>query len=237
MHLINVGERLERGEAGRRHGERGHPAQFMGQHADGRAGVEEDGLPRTHLTGRPAGDGVLGLVRLAEALPQRGLRVGEQGHGPPVGARQPAFGGEMREVATDGRRGHVEGCCELLHRGQPARGCEPDDLLPPCAGAELARRPQRGRRGLGIGWVHDVPSTDAGADQAFGLGAICAAWRSASTMLPTSTFPVPAMSKAVPWSTEVRMTGSPTLMLTPASMPRTLTGPWPWSWYIATTRS
>ena len=56
-------------------------------------------------------------------------------------------------------------------------------------------------------------------------------------MLASSAAPVPAMSNAVPWSTLVRITGSPTVTLTPASMPRTFTGPCPWSWYIATTRS
>ena len=49
--------------------------------------------------------------------------------------------------------------------------------------------------------------------------------------------PCPAMSNAVPWSTLVRITGRPTVMLTPSSRPSTLIGPWPWSWYIATTRS
>jgi hypothetical protein len=36
-----------------------------------------------------------------------------------------------------------------------------------------------------------------------GLGDISAAWRRASIMLRTSTIPLPAMSNAVPWSTEV----------------------------------
>ena len=56
-------------------------------------------------------------------------------------------------------------------------------------------------------------------------------------MLPGSATPRPAMSNAVPWSTLVRITGRPTVTLTPSSRPRTLIGPWPWSWYIATTRS
>ena len=41
-------------------------------------------------------------------------------------------------------------------------------------------------------------------------------------MLRGSAMPVPAMSKAVPWSTEVRITGRPTVMFTPASMPEHL---------------
>jgi hypothetical protein len=60
--------------------------------------------------------------------------------------------------------------------------------------------------------------------------------------------PLPAMSKAVPWSTEVRMIGRPSVMLTPLSAsqrpvagstlnPSSLTGICPWSWYMATTAS
>ncbi len=39
----------------------------------------------------------------------------------------------------------------------------------------------------------------------------------ASTMLVASAMPLPAISKAVPWSTEVRMIGRPSVMLTPES--------------------
>ena len=60
--------------------------------------------------------------------------------------------------------------------------------------------------------------------------------------------PRPAMSKAVPWSTEVRTIGRPSVMLTPLSAsqvpvagltlkPSSFTGMCPWSWYIATTAS
>ena len=35
----------------------------------------------------------------------------------------------------------------------------------------------------------------------------------------------------------VRTIGSPAVTLTPCSRPIALTGPWPWSWYMATTRS
>ena len=48
-----------------------------------------------------------------------------------------------------------------------------------------------------------------------------------STRLRSSALPVPAMSKAVQWSTEVRMTGRPRVMLTPSSRPRTLMGSGP----------
>ncbi len=61
------------------------------------------------------------------------------------------------------------------------------------------------------------------------LRASSAAWRSASMRLRSSAMPLPAMSKAVPWSTEVLTTGRPTVMFTPDSRPSTLMGPWPWS--------
>ena len=70
----------------------------------------------------------------------------------------------------------------------------------------------------------------------------------ASTMLSALARPVPAMSNAVPWSTDVRRIGRPSVMLTPLTAchtpvagsmlkPSSLTGMWPWSCYIATTAS
>src|SRR6267143_3872160 len=82
-----------------------------------------------------------------------------------------------------------------------------------------------------------VTAAHALSSYARDLGASATASRIACTRLRSSALPVPAMSNAVPWSTEVRTNGSPTVMFTPASRPSTLTGPWPWSWYIATTRS
>ena len=52
-----------------------------------------------------------------------------------------------------------------------------------------------------------------------------------------SARPVPAMSKAVPWSGLVRTSGRPSVTFTPCSTPRYFTGIRPWSWYIATTTS
>jgi hypothetical protein len=46
-------------------------------------------------------------------------------------------------------------------------------------------------------------------------------------MLRSSARLVPAMPTAVPWFTEVRTTGSPTVMFTPSSCPITFPGPWP----------
>ena len=48
---------------------------------------------------------------------------------------------------------------------------------------------------------------------------------------------MPAMSNAVPWSTEVLMNGSPRLTLTLFAQLCTLIAMWPWSWYIASTTS
>ena len=56
-------------------------------------------------------------------------------------------------------------------------------------------------------------------------------------MLAGSALPVPAMSKAVPWSTLVRKNGSPTVTFTPVSKPMSLIGMCPWSWYWTTTMS
>jgi hypothetical protein len=64
---------------------------------------------------RPAGDGVLLLERLARALPQRGFRVRTQGHGPAVGAGQPALPVQQRQVPANGGRGHLEPGGEFLH--------------------------------------------------------------------------------------------------------------------------
>ena len=47
----------------------------------------------------------------------------------------------------------------------------------------------------------------------------------------------PAISKAVPWSGEVRTTLSPAVKLTPSSKERALKGESPWSWYIASVAS
>ena len=49
------------------------------------------------------------------------------------------------------------------------------------------------------------------------LGPSRAARSMASTRLASLAIPLPAMSKAVPWSTEVRMMGRPTVTLTPSS--------------------
>src|SRR5207245_3224170 len=47
-----------------------------------------------------------------------------------------------------------------------------------------------------------------------------AATRTASSRFRWSAFPVPAMSKAVPWPVEVRMNGSPTSKVTTLPKPR-----------------
>ncbi len=49
--------------------------------------------------------------------------------------------------------------------------------------------------------------------------------------------PVPARSKAVPWSGEVRTNGSPSVTLTPRSKASVLIGISAWSWYMATAAS
>ena len=48
-------------------------------------------------------------------------------------------------------------------------------------------------------------------------------------MLPA--IPLPAISKAVPWSTELLIKGSPKVRVTDFSKSRVLQAMWPWSWY------
>jgi hypothetical protein len=48
--------------------------------------------------------------------------------------------------------------------------------------------------------------------------------------LASRATPRPAMSNAVPWSTDTRTTGRSTLMFTPSSPYTALNGACPWSW-------
>ena len=59
--------------------------------------------------------------------------------------------------------------------------------------------------------------------------AICAASRKAAARLDGLALPVPAMSKAVPWSGEVRMNGNPSVTLTASSNAIVLIGISAWS--------
>ena len=49
-------------------------------------------------------------------------------------------------------------------------------------------------------------------------------------MLPSRASPCPARENAVPWSGEVRMNGSPSVVLTASSKAISLVGINPWSW-------
>ena len=59
----------------------------------------------------------------------------------------------------------------------------------------------------------------------------------AARKLVVEAMPFQAMSKAVPWSTEVRTMGRPRAMLTPPSKSRSFEGMWPWWCYMLTTAS
>ena len=61
------------------------------------------------------------------------------------------------------------------------------------------------------------------------VAAIRAASRNAATRLDGLALPVPAMSKAVPWSGEVRMNGNPSVTLTASSNAIVLIGISAWS--------
>ena len=55
----------------------------------------------------------------------------------------------------------------------------------------------------------------------------------AANRLVGEALPEPARSSAVPWSTEVRMMGRPSVTLMPSSKAAYLSTARPWSWYIA----
>src|SRR6266536_847954 len=77
-----------------------------------------------------------------------------------------------------------------------------------------------------------APPPPAGPCPASSLAA-----RRAAFMLAALATCFPAMSKAAPWSGAARRKGRPSVTATPSSGLSSLTGIWPWSWYIATTRS
>ena len=61
--------------------------------------------------------------------------------------------------------------------------------------------------------------------------------RKAAIRLAGRARPVPAISKAVPWSGEVRRKGKPSVTLTASSKASVLIGIKAWSWYIASAAS
>src|SRR4029453_11300819 len=79
--------------------------------------------------------------------------------------------------------------------------------------------------GLGLLRAHACPPKR----EARRWDAISAASLTAAIMLPGSATPLPAMSNAVPWSTEVRMIGSPIVTLTAVPNASSFTGIKPWS--------
>src|SRR6202012_5740153 len=84
---------------------------------------------------------------------------------------------------------------------------------------DLAKRREIGDRAHGV---------CVGAETEAMRGARC----SAAIRLAGLARPVPAMSKAVPWSGEVRMKGNPSVTLTAWSKASVLIGISAWPWYI-----
>src|SRR5262245_25591648 len=82
----------------------------------------------------------------------------------------------------------------------------------------------------------DTPVTGA-FWAAITAGASWAATRIAATWPLASAIQRPAMSKAVPWSTELRITGRPRVQLTVRKKSTVLAATWPWSWYRESTAS
>src|SRR5574343_42074 len=86
----------------------------------------------------------------------------------------------------------------------------------------------------------EVLAKSFAGDVAFHADFLCAmraASLTASNKLPGSALPVPASSSAVPWSTEVRMMGRPSVTLMPLPKVAYLSAVRPWSWYMARTAS
>src|SRR5690606_23313410 len=160
-------------------------------------------------------------------------------------------------------RGPAVARARLLARGVPGdHGDRPGAMA---RGAAPARRALRqAGRATAAGAAHRAPVAreEAGCPRRIGSGAAArprpggaprgaqvAAWppslpavsrmaiRIAATRLRGSALPLPAMSKAVPWSGLVRTNGRPIVTFTPSSRPRYFTGISPWSWYMATTTS
>ena len=128
-----------------------------------------------------------------------------------------------------------------LHARRPPQADHLDDA--PHAGAAVRHRPAaRLRERLPDRTRHRACAPSAGGPgrrrrRPERAAARRRAMRSAAFRLDASARPLPAMSKAVPWSGLVRTKGRPSVTLTPCSTPRYFTGISPWSCVIATTRS
>jgi hypothetical protein len=70
VYRVDVREVLQRGHPGGGDGQELGAAQFVGERADRRSGVEQDGLAGLDLSGDPTGDRAFGLETLAGSLPQ-----------------------------------------------------------------------------------------------------------------------------------------------------------------------
>src|SRR5262245_55144812 len=129
------------------------------------------------------------------------------------------------QVAIDLDRRERAELLEQRCRERSAAGPDLDDAL---AAPRLDRRDDA-RDHLGI--VEEVLA-EALAHVARVIACSIAALR-----LPDSAWPLPASESAVPWSTEVRMIGRPSVTLTAEPKPASLSAGKPWSWYIASTTS
>src|SRR6478735_7507719 len=136
------------------------------------------------------------------------------------GARQPA---RTRTDLDDG------GVLERSRRTRDARGeIEVEEEV-------LAERFARRQSVL----ANDLAKRREVVDRAHRVfaAAIRLASLNAAIRLAGLALPVPAMSKAVPWSGEVRMKGRPSVTLTASSKATVLIGISAWSWYMQTAQS
>ena len=118
--------------------------------------------------------------------------------------------------ARDGREAY-----KLLQTGGDFAACVFDVVMPHIQGPELVRYMKTERK------LMKIPVMMMTAEQNPKLSSARASRAAsviAATMLECSATPRPAMSKAVPWSTEVRMKGSPSVTLTASPNERHLTG-------------
>ena len=90
----------------------------------------------------------------------------------------------------------------------------PTSRCPPCPTRSASAASRSSTRGRGNVWRMRTMA-GRGIVLSYSGRARAAARSSAARMLAWSAWPVPAMSKAVPWSTLVRKKGSPTVTLTP----------------------
>ena len=104
-------------------------------------------------------------------------------------------------------------------------------LVAYCPGGEMADAGRLNRPGRKTVRVRPPPRAllQFVANVNYAVPASLRAYASAWVSESVNAVPFQAMSKAVPWSTLVRMIGRPIVTFTPVSKASNFIGPWPWS--------